>query len=312
MDAAEQKKPDEAMIVSDELSGNPFMPRLAPSQQKMAVDKGLLILKPGVTLPRKKYSMEYEELPAPGSWVDDSHEYDAYMRDAFTQVSIDNFIMLAAYYQKAAEVYLLRTLRLDIVEQQLVTAGIGYPVIAPDRISVFQDRSTLQLNTLYIRISNCHLEHMSIDDIKKLRSFYIENGVVIDDRAVDLVSRTISEVVVDYDDEGELYPNKSYVSFYGGSSGVSYNPNAAIIAFPNCEVFAEDGSLSDLEEQRYFLRRNYLLNYLPKIQAAAEKVLAMPVMMIITEGALLSYPEWEYISHTIDNGRGIYPKPSEY
>jgi hypothetical protein len=311
MDAAKQERLEEAMIVTNELVGNPFMPRLAPNQQKMAVEKGLLVLRPGITLPRPKYSLEYEELLAPGSWIDDSHEYDAYMRDAYTEKSIDGFILLAAYYQKAAEVYFLRKLRLDIVEQQLLAADIGYPVIATDRISIFQERSALKLKTLYIRISSCHLEYLSADDITILRRLYSENGIVIDDRAMELISRTVTDVVVEYDEDGERYPKHSYVGFYGGSSGVSYDPNAVIIVFPNCEVFTEDGSLTDFEEQRYFQRREYLFNYLPKIQAVASRAAGMPVMIVITEGALLSYPEWEYISHTIDNDRGINPKPQE-
>lgn len=309
-----QGVPNEDEIVYAGLKGNPYLPKLAPNQQEMAVQKGLLTLKPGQSLPRAKYQKDYDEnnLPPLGGWVDDTLEFEAYLREAFTEESVEDFIELAAYYQKTVEVYLLRTLRLDLIEEQLINAHIGFPVVYLERRSVYQDRSVLQLNTLYVRITSCHLEYINEDDIALLRQLHTVNGTRVDNEAVALASRTMSKTIIKYDSDGESYPPNTGGALFGGSDGVFYNPYSVVIAFINCEKYTENGELLDQEEELYIKRMDFLLGNLPKMLSIAENHLSMKVTFLIVEGLWnVNRPDWESVRYIIDNTSGMGPEPRE-
>jgi hypothetical protein len=156
------------------------------------------------------------------------------------------------------------------------------------------------------------LEYLSNDDVALLRELHVVNEAVIDNKAIDLASRTIAEVIIDYDDNGEPYPEHTYVGFPSGDGRLGYNPKAVVIAFMNALVLANEYEVSSQEEELYLKRSNYLLDQLPKAQVSAEKRLGLPVMLIITEIVMLDVPDREFIDYVIDSNRGIYPEPPSH
>jgi hypothetical protein len=284
-------------LVSQGLRGSPNMPNTTASQLKVAWEKGLLVidLKPG----QSESDFTWDNVIA------DDSEYNP---PQFTQQSISEYLDLSAYYQKAIDVYLLTSLRLDLLDRQLKDADIGFVAVPPERRSVFQDQTTLEIETLYIRVAECHIERMSVEEISLLRQLFFENKTEITDKAIELVSKTMSDVIRQYDYQGLPYADDAIINFPGSSAQIGYNPNAILIAFPNCEVYTEDGRLTAEQEDLFFQRTDYLIKHLPEVQTTAEKALNMPVMFIITEGTLLNSPENEYVTFTISS-RGVNPEP---
>lgn len=284
-------------LVSQGLRGSPNMPNTTASQLKVAWEKGLLVidLKPG-------------QSESDFTWENAMTDISIYNPPQFTQESIDDYLKLSAYYQKALDVYMLKAIRLDLLDQQLKDADIGFVAVPPERRSVFQDQTTLEIETLYVRVAECHIERMSIEEISLLRQLFFENKTEITDQAIELVSKTMHEVIRQYDYQGLPYADDVTVNFPGSSAQIGYNPNAIIIAFPNCEVYTEDGRLTGEQEDLFFQRTDYLIKHLPEVQIKAENTLNMPVMFIITEGTLLNSPENEYVTFTISS-RGVIPEP---
>jgi hypothetical protein len=284
-------------LVSQGLRGSPNMPSTTASQLKVAWEKGLLVidLQPG----QSESDFTWDNIIA------DDSEYNP---PQFTQQSISEYLNLSAYYQKAIDVYLLTALRLDLLDQRLKNADIGFVAVPPEKRSTFQDQTTLKIETLYIRVAECHIERMSVEDISLLRQLFSANKTVITDQAIELVSRTMREVIRQYDYLGMPYADDAIISFPGSSAQIGYNPNAVLIVFPNCEVYTDEGKLTDEQERLFFARTDYLIKQLPKVQSEAEKALNMPVMLVITEGTLINDPENEYATYTISS-RGIIPEP---
>jgi hypothetical protein len=154
------------------------------------------------------------------------------------------------------------------------------------------------------------LEYLSDDDVALLRELHTVNETVIDNKAIDLASRTMNETIIKYDSDGESYPPNTGGALFGGSDGVFYNPYSVVIAFINCEKYTENGELTDQEEQLYIKRMDFLLGNLPKMLSKAESRLSMQVTFLIVEGVWnVNRPDWESVAYVIDNTSGTDPEP---
>ena len=80
-----------------------------------------------------------------------------------------------AYYRKAMEVYLLKTLRLDVYDKQIKDSGLSFIPMPDGKKGEYQRLSVLQLSHIFI-YSSPHIERLSTEDVAILERLYLENG----------------------------------------------------------------------------------------------------------------------------------------
>ncbi|MCL2136392.1 MAG: hypothetical protein FWH40_02550 [Coriobacteriia bacterium] len=288
--------------------GNPYLPIMATSQLEEAMQKGLLVLKDGLSLPLPDFVLALNEYLPPGSYYNVDREYSSYIASLFTEESIASFCDLAAFYQKAAEVYLFVALKLDGLDNDLIGSNLGFSPAPLSRRSIYQERSVLGLEIVFIRIQACHIEEMSIDDLGLLRQLQSDKAPDVTDDALSLVADTIQSVVREYDAQGLPYPDQNLTS---NSAGMLFDPNAVQIVCLNIMRYEDDGSLKDAEEAAFYTRMDYLLDILPAFVEKAGKTLGMPVMFKITEGTFENKPYQDDDWYTIGSW-GVSPDPEGF
>ncbi|MCL2882897.1 MAG: hypothetical protein FWF30_00275 [Coriobacteriia bacterium] len=228
-----------------------------------------------------------------------------------TEASWSNYLRLDAYYQKAFEVYILKTLRLDLLDHELVQTSLGFGPLPADRQSTYQQRTALNLECLYIRCAGYNIEMLDSTDAATLERLADENGSVVTDEALDLVARTFKDVVRQYTATGMPYVDtRSFVCFPHSTSDIGYNPNALVIVVPNVEGYDENGQVTVLESDLQQERQNYLLQRLPVLAMEYQNILGMPVNFVITDGVFDNQPDHEYPVFSIGDW-GVFPAPDQ-
>jgi len=98
------------------------------------------------------------------------------------QVPDEYFFTLQAYYRKSFEVYLLTTLRLDLIEKEIEDSGLGFRQMDYKEMSLLERLSNLNLKHLYICVP-MRIEQLSQQDADELKRLYAENGPEITEEA---------------------------------------------------------------------------------------------------------------------------------
>jgi len=215
-------------------------------------------------------------------------ERDSYLHkdltvEATIQVPDQHYYTLQAYYLKAFEVYLLKTLRLDLIEKEIASSDLDFREVEYERMSRLQRLSNLDLKYLYICIP-MRIENLSQEDADKLKYLYAENGSEITEEALEFVVRTYPEVI-------------KYETFTGGyplqtGYGISWHPESLVISFP-VPYPSEYTEHEDWTEERKLLgiaREEFILENLPLYWERMQPLLNVPLTLVAErDGAFYLY-----------------------
>jgi hypothetical protein len=218
-----------------------------------------------------------------------------------------------AYYRKAMELYLLKTLRLDVYDRQVEESGLLFIPVPEDKKGEYQRRSVLGLDHVYIQ-SSPHIERLSTEDIALLNRLYDENGQsgTVTQEALALVERTYAELIIDLDPTtGAPFPDG--VLLMKGGDGTVWNPNSLVVVFLAPYRYDEVGNTAPGDVELSYQREDWLVARLPKIRLQMMEKVGVPVTLVTCK----MKDSWDLIfDDQIRRGPSLYapnpnrPKPS--
>ena len=187
-----------------------------------------------------------------------------------------------AYYRKAMEVYLLKTLRLDVYDKQVEDSGLCFIPMPEGKKGEYQRLSALRLSHIFI-YSSPHIERLSTEDVAILERLYLENGQTgtVPQEALEFAARTYTELVKEYDTVAMApYPDGTRLSH----NGTPWDASSLAIVFVTPRRYDDNGSVvlgdSDLIRQR----EDWLIAELPKARQQMTEKVGLPVTLVISEG----------------------------
>jgi hypothetical protein len=252
-------------------------------EMELAYEKGLMATKPDPSLERPTL--------APGS----RHEPDGYFDERYCQ--------RYAYYRKAMEVYLLKTLRLDIYDKQVEDSGLSFIPIPKVSQGEHQRRSALELDHIFI-YSSPHIERLSAEDVAILERIYQENGQTgaITQEALDFVERTYAELIRTYDIATMApYPEGTRLSY----EGIPCSSDTLAIVF--VAPYRSDGSGNSIPEDipLMYQREDWLVANLPEMRQQMTNKVDVPVTLATSRSGDLWYLVFD---EQFKNGTGSFLK----
>jgi hypothetical protein len=253
-------------------------------EMEMAYEKGLMATKP-------EPPPKIKEPDAPGSAPTMDGYFDQRYREHY------------AYYRKAMEVYLLKTLRLDVYDKQVEDSGLSFVPIPEISKGQRQRLSVLKLNHIFI-YNIPHIERLSTEDIAILERLYRENGQsgTIGQDALDFVERTYAQLIKEYSPlTREPYPKGSRLI----DGGTGWNPDSLAIVFAAPYRYDESGNYISDESELIYKREDWLVAELPKMRQQMMERVDVPVTLATSRSGDLWYLVFDEQSK---NGAGSFLK----